>query len=86
MNQPNTNPLAQYESQLKEIFTLERLPAILSLLNTFRPPYGRWIKENEFETLVHIAKIQALDDLQVAITNYVLSTNQLPKPHEKDNA
>lgn len=71
--------LEQYETQIKEIFTYEKLPAILAVLNSFRPPYGHWVRENEFETIVNAAKTEAMDDIQIQLQNFVASINDLPK-------
>lgn len=72
------DPLEQYSVAIKEIFTYERLPAILAVLNSFRPPYGGFVKSNEFETVVYAAKVDAIDKLQKDLTQYVINNNQLP--------
>lgn len=73
------NPLKQYEVAIKEIFTYERLPAILAVLNSFRPPYGGFIREDEFNTIVYVAQVDAIDKLQKDITQFVLNNNVLPQ-------
>ena len=73
------NPLEQYEATIKEIFTYERLPAILAVLNSFRPPYGGFVKSNEFQTVVYAAQVDAIDKLQKDITQFVLNNNSLPQ-------
>lgn len=73
------DPLEQYSVAIKEIFTYERLPAILAVLNSFRPPYGGFVRENEFKTIVYAAKVDAIDELQKKLTQFVINNNNLPK-------
>lgn len=73
------NPLEQHEVAIKEIFTYERLPAILAVLNSFRPPYGGFVKSSEFETVVYAAQVDAIDDMQKKLTTFVMNNNGLPK-------
>jgi len=73
------NPLEQYEVAIKEIFTYERLPAILAVLNSFRPPYGGFVKSDEFSTVVYASKVDAIDELQKKLTAFVINNNNLPK-------
>lgn len=77
MNQPKTQ-LEQYDSLIKEIFTPDKLPAIFAVINSLRSPYGEWIKETEFETIVHVAGIQAIDKLQRDITQYTINNSVIP--------
>ena len=72
------DPLQQYEVAIKEIFTYERLPAILAVLNSFRPPYGGFVKSDEFSTVVYAAKVDAVDELQKKLTQFVINNGQLP--------
>jgi len=72
------NPLEQHEVAIKEIFTLERLPAIIAVINSLRPPYGNWIKESEYLTVVCAAQTEAIDNLQRDLTNFVVNHGQLP--------
>jgi hypothetical protein len=74
------NPLEQYEVAIKEIFTYERLPAILAVLNSFRPPYGGFVKSNEFATVVYAAQVDAIDEQQRKLTQFVMNNNALPTP------
>ena len=71
---PQTD-LEKYEVAIREVFTIERLPAILAVLRSFRPQYGNFIKSNEFETVVHAAKTDAMDVLQMQITEFVFANN-----------
>ena len=71
--------LKQYEYQIKEIFTLEKLPAILAVINSLRGNYGEWIKDNEFDTIVNVAGVQAIDKLQKDLTQFIINNSQLPK-------
>ena len=73
------NDLKQYESQIQEIFTLDKLPAISAVINSLRAPYGEWIKDTEFDTIVHVAGVQAIDKLQKDITQFVINSGILPK-------
>jgi hypothetical protein len=73
------NDLKQYESQISEIFTLDKLPVILAVINSLRPPYGEWLKETEFDTVVHVAQIQAIDKLQKDLAQFVINGSTLPK-------
>lgn len=73
------NPLEQYESAIKEIFTYERLPAILAVLNSFRPPYGGFVKPTSHDTVVYAAKVDAIDEQQRMLTQFVLNNNSLPQ-------
>ena len=73
------NPLEQHEVAIKEIFTYERLPAILAVLNSFRPPYGGFVRGSEFDTVVYAAQVDAMDDLQKRLTQFVLNNNNLPQ-------
>ena len=73
------DPLQQYEVAIKEIFTYERLPAILAVLNSFRPPYGGFVRGSEFETIVYAAKVDAIDEQQKKLTQFVINNNNLPK-------
>jgi hypothetical protein len=78
MNQPKTQ-LEQYDSQIKEIFTLDKLPAISAVINALRrTAYGDWIKEDQFKTIVNAATNQAIDDLQKDLTHFVVSNSSLP--------
>lgn len=70
--------LKQYESQISEIFTLDKLPAICAVINHLRVPYGEWIQEDEFTTIVHVAGVQAIDDLQRKLTQFVINNGVLP--------
>jgi len=69
--------LEKYEVAIKEVFTIERLPAILAVFNSFRPRYGNFIKSNEFETIVHAAKTDAMDVIQMQITEFVFNNNEI---------
>ena len=73
------NPLEQHEVAIKEIFTYERLPAILAVLNSFRPPYGGFIREDEFNTVVYASKVDAIDEQQTKLTQFVMNNNKLPQ-------
>ena len=73
------NNLEQYESQIQEIFTLDKLPVILAVINSLRPPYGEWLKDNEFDTVVHVAQIQAIDKLQKDLAQFVINQGVLPQ-------
>lgn len=77
MNQPKS-PLEQYDSLIKEIFTPDKLPAISAVINSLRSPYGEWIKDTEFDTIVHVAGVQAIDKLQKDLTQFVISNATLP--------
>lgn len=78
MNEPKSQ-LEQYDSLIKEIFTPDKLPAIFAVINHLRPPYGEWVKEDQFKTVVNAATNQAYDDLQKNITQYVIN-NSIIKP------
>lgn len=73
------NPLEQHEVAIKEIFTYERLPAILAVLNSFRPPYGGFVKSDEFSTVVYAAQVDAIDEQQKKLTQFVISNSTLPQ-------
>lgn len=73
------NPLEQHAVAIKEIFTYERLPAIIAVLNSLRPPYGGFIREDEFSTVVYAAHVDAIDNLHKNLTQYVLNNNSLPQ-------
>ena len=73
---PQTD-LEKYEVAIREVFTIERLPAILAVLRSLRPQYGNFIKGNEFQTVVFAAKTDAMDVLQMQITEFVFANNQI---------
>lgn len=73
------NDLKQYEDKISEIFTLDKLPAISAVINSLRTPYGEWIKDTEFDTIVHVAGVQAIDKLQKDLTQFVINNGTLPK-------
>lgn len=70
--------LKPYEDKIKEIFTLDKLPAILAVINSLRTPYGEWIKEDQFKTLVHIGGVDAMDKLQKSLTQFVINNSSFP--------
>ena len=73
------DPLVQHETAVKEIFTYERLPAILAVIDSLRPVYGNFIKEDQFKTLVYAAQVDAIDSLKTGILSFVMSNNNLPQ-------
>lgn len=77
-----TSPLEQYDSTIKEIFTLDKLPAIFAVINSLRSPYGEWIKDTEFDTVVHVAGVQAVDKLIKDITQFAVN-NSSSIQHDK---
>lgn len=71
--------LKQYEDKINEIFTLDKLPAISAVINSLRrSPYGDWVKEDNFKTIVNAASNQAIDDLQKDLTQFVINNGVLP--------
>jgi hypothetical protein len=77
------NQLEQYDSQIKEIFTLDKLPAISAVINSLRrTPYGEWVKEDSFKTIINAASNQAMDDLQKDLTQFVVNNSASPIKHD----
>lgn len=88
MNQEPQTPLEQYDSLIKETFTPEKLQAIFAVINHLRAPYGEWLKDNEFDTIVHVAGVQAIDKLIKDMVQFTLRNTTLPNnltQHGKTN-
>ena len=79
MNQEPKSQLEQYDSLIKEIFTPDKLPAIFAVINHLRPPYGEWLKETEFDTVAHVAGVQAIDTLIKSMVQFTVNNSVLPQ-------
>lgn len=77
MNQPKS-PLEQHEVAIKEIFTYDRLPAILAVLNSFRPPHNGFLREDEFTTVAYAAQCDARDYIIQQVQQFVINNNKPP--------
>lgn len=67
--------LQKYEMTLKDIFTVEKLPAIVCLLNALRPYNDQRVLGDEFQTIVAAAKLDGMDELIRAVVTYTGQTN-----------
>lgn len=69
--------LQKYEATLADIFTAEKLPAIVCLLNALRTHNDFRVLGDEFQTLVYAAKLDGQDDLIRAVIQYVGNNNNV---------
>lgn len=63
--------LEKYKVTIDDIFTIKNLPAILTVMQSLKPPYGDRCKETEFDTIVYCARIDGMDYLINQMKDYV---------------
>lgn len=69
--------LQKYEAVLADIFTAEKLPAIVCLLNALRSHPEVRVLSDEFTTVVHAAKLDGQDELIRQVISYVGQNNNV---------
>lgn len=63
--------LELYDSQIKEIFKLENLPAILAVMNHILPKDLTRVAPTEYETIVKAAKYDGCVDMINNLIKYI---------------